>query len=302
MTKSNNVIEKTDTVRSQNDAGASHSMLPRVNTNSTVHSNQSQIPPPFHSPHSSRTTATKTPTSAGKNTQDPRVRRPEYRFHWSNLNRFPMNLPPSMGPGISNTTTSILKPTTPQFYDTARSEESYTEEDIDYLEKNLMGGPGEKTMHWHEDLHHHGVNLSELDLGRRDFKCCTTFTAASGALLHHFSLIIIFVMDLYHLSFHHTPQAAMEYKYGLTTILFLVLIQHLISSITVEPLTQLGLLVTVEVIFQIAVIGLLGHVRITFVTVATFCLMLSHWLMAVFYLSLIPCPSCLSRKKGETYI
>lgn len=146
------------------------------------------------------------------------------------------------------------------------------------------------------------LNLGKLDFGRRDRECLFTFLGASGALLHHFSLIIIFVMDTYGLSHAHNKVALAEYKFGLSALLFLVLIQHLISSVTVEPITQCILLLFIEVVFQINAIGLIGHSRTQLTTVATFNLLLSHWMMAMFYLMYIPCPSfgCCSKSKPKT--
>lgn len=55
-----------------------------------------------------------------------------------------------------------------------------------------------------------------------------------------------------------------------------------------EPVSKVFLLAAVEVTFQINAIGLLGHSRTTLATVATFNLMLSHYLMALYYLDLVP--------------
>ena len=102
------------------------------------------------------------------------------------------------------------------------------------------------------------------------------FFAGCGLMLHHISLIIIFCASSLHLLF--TEDYA--FAQGLSGVIFLVLVQHVLSQVVMNALIQAALLVVVEIYFQWFAISAMSESGSSLGCVGTLGLMASHYFMA----------------------
>lgn len=103
------------------------------------------------------------------------------------------------------------------------------------------------------------------------------FAGAVGLMLHHFTMAVIFCMNILNLSF--TDASAQTFSMGM--ILFLVLLQHLVTQSLPNGILRTLLLFAVEGVFQWTTFSLIGEVGTTVYAVASICLAMSHWLFFV---------------------
>ena len=122
-----------------------------------------------------------------------------------------------------------------------------------------------------------GIASENININAKiDLTFSIHFLCGCGIMLHHFSLIMIFIASSLDLLF--TEDYA--FAHGLTGILFLVLFQHVVGQIVVGGLLKLGLLTVNEIFFQWFAISALADAGGSIGTVGTLGLMASHFLMA----------------------
>ena len=100
-------------------------------------------------------------------------------------------------------------------------------------------------------------------------------SAGCGLMLHHFSLIVIFIVSSLHLHFTDLP----AFKFGISVPLFLVLIQHIVAQTVPTAVARGIVLAVVEVFFQWFTISAMSENGSTIGTVCSLGLCASHFFM-----------------------
>jgi hypothetical protein len=142
-------------------------------------------------------------------------------------------------------------------------------------------------------------HLYDLDLNQKfSAKFFVHFSSGCGLMLHHFSLVMIYCGSSLHLMFTEE----LMFQMGLISILFLVLLQHLVAQIVPAALFKGLILLVIEVFFQWFAINSISDAGSSLGTVGTLGLMVSHFLMApeVPYGIAIGVRDAMKNKKSKT--
>ena len=99
--------------------------------------------------------------------------------------------------------------------------------------------------------------------------------SAVGVCLHHMSMVCVYLG--YSLHILYTPDRMLFT--GVRVVIFLVLVQHLISQLFGTGKVGLALLITTEYFFQHFTISYMGEAGSLLLTTSCFKLLMSHWFM-----------------------
>lgn len=115
------------------------------------------------------------------------------------------------------------------------------------------------------------------DEGNTNVTFVVNFLAAVGLMLHHFMMCAVFAGHMAHIL---TYDDWAGYSFSLNTILFCVLLQHLLHQLWGSlPVTCTIMIGVVEVFFQWFIVSAIGESGTTITTISVLSLLLSHWLM-----------------------
>ena len=122
------------------------------------------------------------------------------------------------------------------------------------------------------------------------------FLAAVGLMLHHFTMVVVFLAGFLAAgTYTSTDQGT--YTAGLRGVLFLVLLQHVVSQLAPNGIIRTAFLLPIEVVFQWYSFANIGETGSNLLSCSIFNLAMSHWFMTPIIVVRMLGPCCREDKK-----
>lgn len=149
------------------------------------------------------------------------------------------------------------------------------EDDVDAIKRDETASPRVRSDSVTKHASYEGSD--EQDASYTNVTFVVNFLAAVGLMLHHFMMCAVFAGHMAHIL---TYDDWAGYSFSLNTILFCVLLQHLLHQLWGSlPVTCTIMIGVVEVFFQWFIVSAIGESGTTITTISVLSLLMSHWLM-----------------------